>query len=158
MGKAKDLESARIAMEAWESEVTRYEIKYATKVQDMDKVVALKSMMPDVLFGEEGKFRGAGQMSWKMLKDEVTKYLRDRPMKAVASYRMSPVNLGSLDMPKVEKSVDEGHEAHESKRYVTMEDLCQLGFKGQGKGGGKAGEQPPKKSCWKCGKEGHFQR
>ena len=80
LGKAKDSEAARIMLEKFEAEKDRYERKYGTTVDEMDLIVALKSIMPDSLFGETGKFRGHKATSYKVLKHEVVSYLNDRPL------------------------------------------------------------------------------
>ena len=52
------LQSARNIMQTWEQEVAQFEMKYAKKVDEDAKILALKSIMPDALFGEAGVLRG----------------------------------------------------------------------------------------------------
>ena len=56
--RLKTLQSARKVMQTWEQEVADFEMKYAQKVAEDVKILALKSILPETLFGEAGAFRG----------------------------------------------------------------------------------------------------
>ena len=45
-------------MQTWEQEVAELDMKYAQKVDEDAKILALNSIMPEILFGEAGVFRG----------------------------------------------------------------------------------------------------
>ena len=44
-------------MQTWEQDVAEFDRKCAKKVDEDAKIVALKWIMPDTLFGEAGVFR-----------------------------------------------------------------------------------------------------
>ena len=44
-------------MQTWEQEVAEFEMKYAKKVDEDAKILALKSIIPETMFGEAGVFR-----------------------------------------------------------------------------------------------------
>ena len=48
----------RHIMQTWGQEVAEFEMKFAEKIDEDAKILALKSAMPDTLFGEAGVFRG----------------------------------------------------------------------------------------------------
>ena len=50
--RPKTLQASRTTMQAWEQEVAEFEIKYAKRVDEDAKILALKSIMPETLFGE----------------------------------------------------------------------------------------------------------
>ena len=56
--RPKTLQNARNIMQTWEEEVAEFEMKYAKKVDEDAKILALKSIMPETLFEEAGVFRG----------------------------------------------------------------------------------------------------
>ena len=42
IGKAKNLDTARVAMQAWERELASFELKYGRKIDEDAKILALK--------------------------------------------------------------------------------------------------------------------
>ena len=56
--RPKTLQASRTTMQAWEQEVAEFEIKYAKRVDEDANILALKSIMPETLFGEAVVFRG----------------------------------------------------------------------------------------------------
>ena len=51
-------------MQTWEQEVAEFEMKYAKKVDEDAKILALKSIMPETLFG------GAGRVQRKIVQPQ----------------------------------------------------------------------------------------
>ena len=56
--RLRTLQSAGNIMQTWEQEVAKFEMKYAKKVDEDAKILALKSIVPETLFGEAGVFGG----------------------------------------------------------------------------------------------------
>ena len=83
LGKARDPNSARVFLEKWQAERLNYESKYDVSVDEMDLIVALKSIMPDTLFGDQGKFRGQ-RMDFRDMLKKTTAYLDDKPLNLVS--------------------------------------------------------------------------
>ena len=65
-------------MQAWEQEVAEFEIKYAKRVDKDAKILALKSIMPETLFGEAGVFRGRSFSTYAELRTYIIRYLDDK--------------------------------------------------------------------------------
>ena len=55
--RTKALQSARNIMQTWEQEVAESEMKYAENGGEGAKIFALKSIMPETLFGDASVFR-----------------------------------------------------------------------------------------------------
>ena len=62
--RSKTLQASRTTMQAWRQKVAEFEIKYAKRVDEDAKILALKSIMPETLFGEAGVFRGGHGRLW----------------------------------------------------------------------------------------------
>ena len=66
-------------------------MKYAKKVDEDEKILALKSIMPDALFGETGVFRGRSFNVYVDLRTAIINYLDDKVlvsmMKQVHQYQ-----------------------------------------------------------------------
>ena len=56
--RPKTLQASRTTMQAWEQELAEFEMRYAKRVDEDAKILAVKSIMPETLFGEAGVFRG----------------------------------------------------------------------------------------------------
>ena len=66
-------------------------MKYAKKVEEDEKILALKSIMPDALFGETGVFRGRSFNLYAVLRTATINNLDDKVpasmMKQVHQYQ-----------------------------------------------------------------------
>ena len=65
-------------MHAWEQEVAEMEIKYAERVDEDAKILALQSIIPETLFGEAGVFRGRSFSTYAELRTAIIRYLDDK--------------------------------------------------------------------------------
>ena len=82
-------------MQIWGCELTGFELKYGRKVDEDAKILALKSIMPDNMFGEGGAFRGRAFTQYDVLRKTVIDYLDDKTFSA-AGQKPVPMDLGSL--------------------------------------------------------------
>ena len=76
--RPKTLQASRTTLQAWEQEVAEFEIKYAKRVDEEAKILALKSIMPETLFGEAGVFRGRSFSTYAELRTSIIRYLDDK--------------------------------------------------------------------------------
>ena len=72
--RPKTLQASRTTMQAWEQEVAEFKIKYAERVDEDAKILALKSIMPETLFGEAGVFRGRSFSTYAELRTSIISY------------------------------------------------------------------------------------
>lgn len=104
LGNAKSTADARLHLERWQTERRRYEAKWNTKVEKMDLLVALKSMMPGTMFGENGCFRGQKNIGFVEFLKKVVAYVDDKPMPLnVALAARRKANIGSMEDEDKEK-------------------------------------------------------
>ena len=76
--RPKTLRNVRNIMQTWEQGVSEFETEYAKKVDEDARILALKSIMPDTLFGEAGVFRGRSVNLYADLHTAVINYLDDK--------------------------------------------------------------------------------
>ena len=153
-GQAKDGSQARQILQAWETEVSQFEKKYR-KVEDDTKIVAIKSMMPAGMFGENGAYRGTAFNDYKTLRRTILKYLEDKPM--VLPGKGPQTDVGNVD----DAAKTEAEESHDPDGgylcWVSREGYVSYkGGKSKGKGGG-GGKGPKSVGCFNCGGN-HFAR
>ena len=173
IGKAKNLDTARVAMQAWERELASFELKYGRKIDEDAKILALKSLMPDTLFGDGGAFRGRAFLQYEALRKTVVDDLDDKSINQ--AQKPVPMELGSLGVEEhtcriLETPKKEEAEAKDDE--ITREELFAMvrQFRsqpaGRPKGGGKGSPGPGggggslnmNKQCWTCGEYGHLGR
>ena len=106
----------------------------AEKVDEDAKILALKSIMPETLFGEAGVFRGRPCNFYADLRTALIHYLDDKVTVSMMkqSPPISPTNM-------VQTSGDQGEqgEDEETKNEVTQDEILAMGQqfrKGKGKG------------------------
>ena len=125
-------------MQAWEQEVAEIEIKYAKRVDEDEKILALKSIMPETLFGEAGVFRGRSFSTYAELRTSIIRYLDDKvPVSMMTKSSSSSVTTSFVQNLIEEERENEG----EDKDSITQEELfamVQLFRKGKGKGKGQS--------------------
>ena len=76
--RPKTPHSARNIMQTREQEVAQFERKCAKNVDEDAKILALKSIMPDALFGEAGVIRGRSFNFYADLRTITINYLDDK--------------------------------------------------------------------------------
>ena len=142
-------------MQAWEQEVAEFEIKYAERVDEDAKILPLKSIMPDTLFGEAGVFRGRSFSIHAELRTSIIRYLDDK----VPVSMMTKSSLSSVTTSFVQNLIEGKREnEEEDKDSITQEELLamvQQFRKGKGKGKSKG---KGKGVCWNCGDGDHYSR
>ena len=76
--RPRTLQSARTIMQTWEQEVAEFEMKYAKKVDEDAKILALKSIMHETFLGESGVFRGRSFNFYVELRTAIINYSNDK--------------------------------------------------------------------------------
>ena len=138
-------------MQAWEQEVAEFEIRYAKRVDEDAKILAVKSIMPKTLFGEAGVFRGRSFST----NASITRYLDDKvPVSTMTKSSSSSVTPSFVQ----NLLVGEGENEEEDKDSITQEELFAMvqQFR-KGKGKGKSMSKG-KGVCWHCGDGDHYSR
>ena len=148
----KTLQSARISMQTWEQEVAEFEMKCAKKVDEDAKILALKGIMPETLFGETGVFRGRLFNIYADLRTVIINKLGDKV--PVSMMKQGPP-ISTTNMVQTLSTGDQGEEGEdeEMKNEVTQDEIFAMiqQFR-KGKGRGKKGV------CWNCGESDHHCR
>ena len=153
--RPKTLQASRTTMQAWEQEVAEFEIKYAKRVDEDAKILALRSIMPETLFGEAGVFRGRSLSTNAELRTSIIRYLDDK----VPVSMMTKSSSSSVTTSFVQNLIEgERENKEEDKDSITQEELfamVQQFRKGKGKGKSKG---KGKGVCWNCGDGDHYSR
>ena len=145
----KTLQSTRNTMQTWEQEVAEFEMKYAKKVDEDAKILALKAIMPETLFGETGVFRGRLCNIYADLRTVIINNLGD---KVPVSMMRQGSPISTTNMVQTFSTGEQG-EDEEMKNEVTEDEIfamIQQFRKGKGKG--------KKAVCWNCGESDHYCR
>ena len=141
--------------------MAEFEIKYAKRVDEDAKLLALKSIMvsPETLFGEAGVFRGRSFSTPKgyaeLRTSIIPRYLDDK----VPVSMMTKSSSSSVTTSFVQNLIEgERENEEEDKDSITQEELfamVQQFRKGKGKGKSKG---KGKGVCWNCGDGDHYSR
>ena len=141
-------------MQTWEQEVAEFEMKYAKKVDEDAKIMALKSIMPETLFGEAGVFRGRSFNLYADLRTVIINYWDDK--RQVSMMKQGPPKSTTNMVQTLGTGDQEAQgEDREMKHEVTQDEIfamVQQFRKGEGKGRGKG----KKRACWNCGESDHY--
>ena len=137
--RPKTLQASRTTMHAWEQEVAEFEIKYAERVDEDAKILALQSIIPETLFGEAGVFRGRSFSTYAELRTAIIRYLDDKVPVSMITKSSSASATTSLVQNLIE-----------GERETEEEDKQQF-RKGKGECKGKG-------LCWNCGESDHYCR
>ena len=151
LGRAKSTSEARMHLEKWQTERRRYEAKYTTKVDPMDLLVALKSLMPESMFGDQGCFRGQKHIGFEELMKKVVAYIDDKPISLNAALMTRKSNTNNMEDQKEEEHEGEGEDG---KKY-SYDDLMMMMGKGAKGSGMKGKGKGKRRQCHKCGSEDH---
>ena len=130
------------------------EKKDARKVDEDTKILALKSIMPETLFGEVDVFRGRSFNLYVDLRAAIINYVDDKV--PVSMMKQGP-SVSTTNMVQNLTTGDQGAqgEDEEVKNEVPHDEIfamVQQFRKGEGKGKGMKG------ACWNCGKNDHYSR
>jgi cellular nucleic acid-binding protein len=161
-GQAKDAAQARETMMKWELEKSEYIKKFGMFDEEAAKL-GLKCIMPKVMFGENGSFRGQVYTDYADLRKAILTYLEDKPMPGLMVQKSDVNNVEGNEEPA------EGEDWKEE--WTDM--LAFMYSKGKGKTKGYGGEAYGKgyggeaygkgygkskgKGCFNCGGE-HYAR
>ena len=132
--RPKALQAARTTMQSWTQEVAEFEIKYAKKNA---KILALKSIMPETLFGEAGAFRGRSFSTHAELRTVIIRYLDDKvPVSMMTKSSSLNVTTSCVQNKENERTRQRGggQRQHHARRTLCM---VQQFMKGKGKGKSK---------------------
>ena len=118
--RPKTLQASRTTMQAWEQEVAEFEFKYAKRVDEDAKILALKSIMPETLFGEAGVFPGRSFSTYAELRTSIIRHLDDK----VPASMMTKSSSSSVTTSFVQNLIEgERENEEEDKDSITQEDL-----------------------------------
>ena len=133
--RPKTLQASRTTMQAWEQEAAEFEIKHGKMVEEGAKILVLKSIMPETLFGEAGVFRGRSFSTYAELRTSIIRYLHDKVSMMTKSSSSSVTTSFVQNLIEGERENEE-----EDKDSITQEELfamVQQFRKGKGKGKSK---------------------
>ena len=145
--RPKTLQNARNTMQTWEQEVAEFEMKYAKKDDEDAQILALKSIMPETVFGEAGVFRGKSFNLCSDLRTAVINYLDDKV--PVSMMKQGP-SIATTNMVQTMSTADQGEQGEDEVTQDEIFAMVQQYRKGKCKG--------KKRACWNCGGSDHYSR
>ena len=80
------------ALFGFEQAVAVFDAKYGKPLNDREKITAVRYIMPPQVFaggGQHGLFRGRRVESYDAMRDELTRYIEDKPVPTVNTSRFS---------------------------------------------------------------------
>ena len=151
----KTLQASRTTMQAWKRKWQNSKSSTPKRVDEDAKILALKSIMPETLFGEAGEFRRRSFSTYAELCTSIIRYLDDKVPVSMMT-KSSSSNVTSCFVQNViegEREIEE-----EDKDSITQEEffaMVQQFRKGSGKGQSKG---KGKGVCWNSGDGDHYSR
>ena len=109
--------------------MAEFEIKYAKRVDEDVKILALKSIMPETLFDEAGVFRGRSFSTYAELRTSIIRYVDDKvPVSMMTKSSSSSVTTSFVqNLIEGERKRRGGQRQHHARRIICHGSAVQEG-------------------------------
>ena len=97
LGQTKPDDQPLKFLQQWRLELADYEYRFQKKIPDEDRIIAVKAIMPEHIFGAKGHFKGKTIGTYDALMTSITDYLEDRGISSNTLAAGQVRNLGDDD-------------------------------------------------------------